>query len=870
MRELVILLNAPTLTLRQNPNPHLHRHRRSSHFLIRSHLNSSNYATSDGSQVFNFSSRIANTSTTLADSTEGFTYVSSEGQNSLRDFSELASNLAGDGRLEEFLLVVEGVVGSGMDVSLFVAGLSVDRVAKGIGGVIGKGKVWDFVGFLRRVEVLGISALKLFDKNCKQILAEECHRMVKVGKVEELVDLMEVLAGFQLGVKELVDPHVIIDSCVRKRNPELAIRYASIFTHAPIFFCDIINEFGKKKDLRSALKAFEISNQKLSAPNMYAYRTMIDVCGKCGNYTKSRIIYEDLMAQKVTPNIFVFNSLMNVNSHDLGYTLNVYRDMQNLGVMADMASFNILLKSCCLAGRVELAQDIYREVKELESKGILKLDVFTYCTIIKVFADAKLWQMALMIKEDMILAGVNPNTVTWSSLISACANAGLVEQSMQLFQEMLESGCEPNSYCYNVLIHACVEACQYDRAFRLFKFWKGNGSQKTTGETKRAVREVLKADNICKDNESIIPSFISNPRHLMLARKFPFAPTITTYNTLMKACGTDYYRAKSLMDEMKNQGLSPDQFSWSIMMDICGGSGNVEGALQMMNSMRQSGIRPDVIAYSTAIKICVQNKRFNLAFSLFEEMKRYRVQPNLVTYNTLLRARSRYGFVHEVQQCLAIYLDMRRAGYKSNDLYLEELIEEWCEGVIQDNSSVQGHFSCNEEGKGGPHSLLLEKLASHLHKNNAESPAINLQGHSKSEARIVVLAVLRMMKEKYAKGVPVRDDILIILGTTSVDSDLPNHQLDVKDAVIKLLQDELGLEIVTQGSKSAPESKIQPDTALPSKLNVEEADRNNRLQLNLDTPTRRPAVIHRIKVTRRSLNHWLQRRVGNRKRAPFL
>jgi len=36
-----------------------------------------------------------------------------------------------------------------------------------------------------------------------------------------------------------------------------------------------------------------------------------------------------------------------------------------------------------------------------------------------------------------------------------------------------------------------------------------------------------------------------------------------------------------------------------------------------------------------------------------------------ITYNTLLKARSKYGSLHEVQQCLAIYQDMRKAGYVS-------------------------------------------------------------------------------------------------------------------------------------------------------------------------------------------------------------
>lgn len=49
-----------------------------------------------------------------------------------------------------------------------------------------------------------------------------------------------------------------------------------------------------------------------------------------------------------------------------------------------MTSYNILLKTCCLAGRVDLAQDIYKEAKRMESSGLLKLDAFTYCTIIKV------------------------------------------------------------------------------------------------------------------------------------------------------------------------------------------------------------------------------------------------------------------------------------------------------------------------------------------------------------------------------------------------------------------------------------------------------------------------------------------------------
>ncbi|XP_022742977.1 pentatricopeptide repeat-containing protein At5g02830, chloroplastic [Durio zibethinus] len=764
----------------------------------------------------------------------------------LKYYAELASKLAEDGRLEDFAMIVEMVVASGANPSRFASMLSLEFVSKGAALSIQEGKVKCVVEVLKKVEKLGVAPLKLVNGFGLDSLKREFQRILGSGEVEEAVDLLEALRGFQFTIKELVNPSCIVKVCVDKRNPNLAIRYACLLPHAHILFCSIISEFGKKRDLASALTAYEASKKNLDGPNMYVYRAIIDVCGLCGGYMISRNIYEDLVNQRVTPNIYVFNSLMNVNSHDLGYTLDVYKDMQNLGITADMASYNILLKACCLAHRVDLAQDIYNEVKRLESTGVLKLDVFTYCTIIKVFADARLWQMALKVKEDMLSAGVTPNTVTWSSLISACANVGLVEKAFQLFKEMILTGCEPNSQCCNILLHACVEASQYDRAFRLFHCW--TGVQEGMSTTKQL-------------NNRTALNYITNSHHLSFAKKFSFKPTTATYNVLMKACGTDYYRAKALMDEMKSLGLSPNHVSWSILIDKCGGSGNVEGAIQILKTMHVTGINPDVVAYTTAIKVCVASKNLKLAFSLFEEMKRYRVQPNLVTYDTLLRARSRYGSLHEVQQCLAIYQDMRKAGYKSNDTYLKELIEEWCEGVIKENNQKQeGLSSCKRTDLERPHSLLLEKIAVHLQMSTSESPAIDLRGLTKVEARIVVLAVLRMIKENYILGHSVKDDMFIILGASEGHKDAAKAKSEVQHAVMKLLRDELGLEVLLVEPQVKKVRGVELQTPIDANPALLETVGNNSLSSEPLSSTRRPVILRRLKVTRKSLNHWIQRR----------
>ncbi|XP_065857562.1 pentatricopeptide repeat-containing protein At5g02830, chloroplastic isoform X2 [Euphorbia lathyris] len=677
---------------------------------------------------------------------------------------------------------------------------------------------------------------------------------------------METLAGFSFNIKELVEPSQVIKICIYKRNPQMAVRYASLFPHEGILLCTIIKKFGKRGDLDCALEVYELYKQQSSVPNMYIYRAIIDVCGLCRNFMKSRYIYEDILSQKVVPNIYVFNSLMNVNAHDLGYTFYVYKDMQTLGVTADMASYNILLKACSLAGKLDLAQDIYREVKQLESTGLVKLDVFTYCTIIKIFADAKLWHMALKVKEDMLSSGVNPNTYTWSALISACANAGLVEQAIKLFEEMLLAGCEPNSQCCNILLHACVEACQYDRAFRLFQIWKGNEVHDICSEDYNSSGDnILNTEQSQQHHVAIVPNAAFNSHHLSFIKKFPFTPSSTTYNILMKACGDDYHRAKALMDEMKSMGLSPDHISWSILMDICGSSGNVEGAIQILKNMRSAGIEPDVVSYTTAIKVCVESSNLRLAFSLFTEMKKSQIKPNLVTYDTLLRARVRYGSLEEVQQCLAIYTDMRRAGYKSNDYYLKLLIEEWCEGVIQNNYQSQCEFDPYKRTNiGRQHSLLLEKVAAHLQNSTPERLSIDLRGLTKVEARIVVLAVLRMIKETYTlEGHSVKDDMWINLGVGEIDMLTATPKSEVKDAIFELLQNELGLEVLTAAPRLPVPQEMNLELETPVKSgsdpNWQKSFGNDSSRM-VSSP-RRPVGLHRLQVTRKSLHRWLQKRL---------
>lgn len=105
-----------------------------------------------------------------------------------------------------------------------------------------------------------------------------------------------------------------------------------------------------------------------------------------------------------------------------------------------------------------------------------------------------------------------------------------------------------------------------------------------------------------------------------------------------------------------------------------------------------------------------------------------------------------------------------------------------------------------------------------------------------------------------AAGESVKDDIFIILEVNKVETDLVPQNFEVRDAITRLLQDELGLEVLPTGPTIALDkvpnsesSKISHTTKLKGTMG-----RNKYF-------TRKPADVQRLKVTKKSLQDWLQR-----------
>ncbi|XP_057863477.2 pentatricopeptide repeat-containing protein At5g02830, chloroplastic isoform X2 [Cryptomeria japonica] len=740
----------------------------------------------------------------------------------------LAAKLAEEGRLSEFASLILTMREAGTNITNFVQQLEMEVVRAGFARGIENGELYAVLGTLSSLHRAGCHSPKFLDDNAIRVIANECRKLVEKGNVKECIHLLHILSDCHFPIKDFVEPTFMIQQCVKLKKIRMAFRYVDLLPLPHVWFNFLIRESGKQGDLMSALIAFQRSQREAMSANMYSYRDIIDACGLCGKPERARIIFK------------------------------------NSGVTADMTTYNILLKTWSIAGKVDLAEHLYKEILNREAAGELKMDVIAYSTMIQVFGKAKMWALAMEVKRDMIAAGIIPDVVTWTSLIGACANAGLVEKAIQIFDEMLSSGCVPNTQCCNTLLHACVKSCQYARAFHLFNNWKKNGLYLASANS----------ENLHTESKNHRMQLSSPVFYNGVSKTVEFKPTVVTYNIMMKACGSAPYLVKSFMEEMEMIGLVPDCVSWSILIDAYGNAKDLRGALQTFSKMNETGVRPDSITYTTAIKACVKNKNPEKAFLIFETMKKYRIQPNLVTYNTLLRARRNYGNLAEVQQSLAIYEEMRIAGYAPDDNLLKGLLEEWAEGAIQHNNYRNLDQLPKEKtickGREDTRQVvsyagLFQKIATHARPDNINN-LIRVDRLTKTEARIAVLAVLRILKERHGIGNPIKDDLTIITG-------LGDTQDSRYDAVVKVLKDELGLLVSSHKDDLDPKGHIAFEdevcqTTYHQRLsNRISSHQDSSMYINASSLSgksgiaiRRPPTLGWLRVSSESLNQWLRKK----------
>ncbi|KAE8716483.1 MATE efflux family protein isoform 2 [Hibiscus syriacus] len=128
--------------------------------------------------------------------------------------------------------------------------------------------------------------------------------------------------------------------------------------------------------------------------------------------------------------------------------------------------------------------------------------------------------------------------------------------------------------------------------------------------------------------------------------KMNMIPDVVSYNTLIYGVG-DLDLAQYLKDTMISKGISPDVFTYTILVNGSYKLGNLFTARDLFNEMLHNCLEPDRFAYTTQIIGELKLGDPARAFSIEEQLVAKELPPDLISYNVFVHCHSK---LHDLKE----------------------------------------------------------------------------------------------------------------------------------------------------------------------------------------------------------------------------
>lgn len=194
--------------------------------------------------------------------------------------------------------------------------------------------------------------------------------------------------------------------------------------------------------------------------SLICLNTMIHVLCKTGEIHKALELFEEIKG-KGSP--VTWNSMISgyIENGQYENAVNLYIDMLRLSISQTRSTFSALLRACSCLGVLQQGQQIHSQLTKTPFEfnvyvGTALLDMYSKCGSI---ADAQASFMCIS----------NPNVGAWTALIYGYAHHGLGSEAVLLFEQMLVRGINPNAATFVAVLSACTGAGLIDEGMKIFR-----------------------------------------------------------------------------------------------------------------------------------------------------------------------------------------------------------------------------------------------------------------------------------------------------------------------------------------------------------------------------------------------------------------
>ncbi|KDP43086.1 hypothetical protein JCGZ_25272 [Jatropha curcas] len=387
----------------------------------------------------------------------------------------------------------------------------------------------------------------------------------------------------------------------------------------------LINLYGKCGDLNSANYVLHMMGEL----DDFSLSALITGYANCGRMSDARTIF----GKKSNPCVAVWNSLISgyVTNNEEMEAFAIFNEMQRNGILVDYSTIAIVLSACSSFGNTKHCKQMHAYACKV---GVVD-DIIIACSFIdtyskcgspnnacKLFSELKAYDTILlnsMIKvysncgriedaKEIFKTMPSKSLISWNSMITGLAQNGYPIEALDLFCKMNKLDLRMDRFSLASAISACAGISSLELGEQVFA---------------RAIIIGLKSDQVV--STSLVDfyckcGYVENGRKLFDTM---IKSDCVSWNSMLIGYATNGYglEALTLFNEMKHDGVRPDDITFTGVLSACDHCGLVEEGWKWFNVMKYDyHIDPGIEHFSCMVDLLARAGCLQEAVNLINNM----------------------------------------------------------------------------------------------------------------------------------------------------------------------------------------------------------------------------------------------------------
>uniref|UniRef100_A0A2P2JZ79 Pentatricopeptide repeat-containing protein n=2 Tax=Rhizophora mucronata TaxID=61149 RepID=A0A2P2JZ79_RHIMU len=306
---------------------------------------------------------------------------------------------------------------------------------------------------------------------------------------------------------------------------------------------------------------------------------------------------EEYSKRNYASNIADYNTVIgSLTAQRRPYLLrDVYDDMMLDGVQPTRDTFSSLIVGTMKGARL---QDAFFFRDEMKAMGLVP-DVALYNLLISTCGKCKNSDQAVQILDEMKKFDVKPNGQTYVCLLNTCAAAGRLDRVLAIVRDMTSAGVGLNKFCYAGLITAHMNKTPLadDTAAKIIEFVERSKGWSSVEESNVTAENVMMG--VTEEELYNLPTADYARRRMGFLNR-----QLTVYHVALHACADlrNVEAMEVLLEMLSKDGKSPDIFLTIQIMRCYLRYGDIDRGLQMFEDYMKSRRPPAIELYVAFIE----------------------------------------------------------------------------------------------------------------------------------------------------------------------------------------------------------------------------------------------------------------------------